>query len=90
MNVKDSDYVFKLKFNIKFFYLLLVVEIRRNFFNNVLDLVFVRYIGSIEWFCYYIGEIFDRSNSKVVFVLCDGLVSVYVINIYFLCILIMF
>lgn len=55
-----------------------------------MDLVFVRYIGSIEWFCYYIGEIFDRSNSKVVFVLCDGLVSVYVINIYFLCILIMF
>lgn len=90
MNVKDSDYVLKLKFNIKFFYLLLVVEIRRNFFNNVLDLVFVRYIGSIEWFCYYIGEILDRSNSKVVFVLCDGLVSVYVINIYFLCILIMF
>lgn len=48
-----------------------------------MDLVFVRYIGSIEWFCYYIGEIFDRSNSKVVFVLCDGLVSVYVINILF-------
>lgn len=55
-----------------------------------MDLVFVRYLGSIEWFCYYIGEILDRSNSKVVFVLCDGLVSVYVINIYFLCILIMF
>lgn len=90
LNVKDSDYVLKLKPNTKFFHPSLVVETRRNSFNNVSDSVFVRYTGSTERPCHYTGEILDRSNSKVALALCDGLVSAHAINIYSLCTLITF
>lgn len=83
LNVKDSDYVLKLKPNTKFFHPSLVVETKRNSFNNISDSVFVRYSGSTERPCHYTGEILDRSNSKVALALCDGLVSAHAINIIF-------
>lgn len=70
LNVKDSDYVLKLKPNTKLFHPSLVIETRRNSFNNVSDSVFARYTQRP---CHYTGEILDRSNSKVALALCDGL-----------------
>lgn len=79
LNVKDSDYVLKLKPNTKLFHPSLVIETRRNSFNNVSDSVFARYTQRP---CHYTGEILDRSNSKVALALCDGLVSANAIYIF--------
>lgn len=76
LNVKNRDFILKLKPNIKLYNPSLVVERKRNLFNNISDSVFLRYTSSSNQQCHYTGEIVDKINSKVALALCDGMVSV--------------
>jgi hypothetical protein len=82
LSVKNKDFILKLKPNIKLYNPSLVVERKKNLFNNVSDSVFLRYTSNSGEQCHYTGEIVDRSNSKVALALCDGLVSLLTFYIY--------
>ncbi|XP_062590680.1 A disintegrin and metalloproteinase with thrombospondin motifs 7-like [Saccostrea cucullata] len=73
LNVNNSDYILKLKPNVKLYNPSLVIERKKNIFKNVTDSSFMRYTNNNQLPCHYTGEIMDKENSKVALALCDGL-----------------